>query len=482
MSINERIKLLKSITCFSNMTTQYSEPRGKYKKSFHQSIKQNKDIILHYFEATPAYKELMPAILKNQRGNVFYKKLIQSHATSRQSAFFLNLMKAIKDVQKKDEEQNKREKSKIYYKVPKIDVLKEKKDKIESYKLKKNKTDGDEVKILRKSQSMINYPKMNTNHINNETGEIFFKSVNNFQTSNVNNATNLSNINDPIFSMDTLQTFNQNMESTKNNLKELSNYNLTKLSLAVKPRRNYVLSSTRKLSRRSIDLSEYFRKQERFIYKNNKKKNKILDKCERSLNYAREAEKEIEQTEKENKSSNIYMKFKNAMESDDKKIIENMDKGNKKYQEYQKIQEEKFMHLKKNIDIKLSDEYAYMIRNELQEIFGVNGTVLAYQLYSKDMTKLKEKISKNLENEKKTIRKVKDLLEDSYRKKEFLKYKVDTLRMKQEKLNQIKNFNFNKKDNLSKNADDEELKGNLLPKIVQLKDQCYQDIGYNIVK
>ena len=36
-------------------------------------------------------------------------------------------MKAIKDVQKKDEEQNKREKSKIYYKVPKIDVLKEKK-------------------------------------------------------------------------------------------------------------------------------------------------------------------------------------------------------------------------------------------------------------------------------------------------------------------------------------------------------------------
>ena len=104
---------------------------------------------------------------------------------------------------------------------------------------------------------------------------------------------------------------------------------------------------------------------------------------------------------KEKKSSNIYMKFKNAMESDDKKIIENMDKGNKKYQEYQKIQEEKFMHLKKNIDIKLSDEYAYMIRNELQETFGVNGTVLAYQLYSKDMTKLKEKISKNLENEKK---------------------------------------------------------------------------------
>ena len=92
------------------MTTQYSEPRGKYKKSFHQSIKQNKDIILHYFEATPAYKELMPAILKNQRGNVFYKKLIHSHANSRQSAFFLNLMKAIKDVQKKDEEQNKRSK------------------------------------------------------------------------------------------------------------------------------------------------------------------------------------------------------------------------------------------------------------------------------------------------------------------------------------------------------------------------------------
>jgi hypothetical protein len=76
------------------------------------------------------------------------------------------------------------------------------------------------------------------------------------------------------------------------------------------------------------------------------------------------------------------------------------------------------------MDIKLSDEYAYMIRNELQDTFGLNGTVLAYQLYSRDMAKIKEKIENNLQNEKRNIKKVKELLDDVIRKKEFLKYSV----------------------------------------------------------
>ena len=479
MSIHEQINLLKSTSCFSSMSTRYSDVESKYRKSFHDSIKDSKNTIFNLFEREPVYKDKMPIISKSNRGNIIYHKFVKSNIKSerRKSAFFIGLMKAIKEVQK---EKQKQETPKIksnfrhYYIIPKIDILRKKREKYGSYLSKKNKTVDNEIKVLKKSNSTLNTMKLNEN--------VFFKGINNFQT---NNITNSSNANDPIFSLETLQTFNPNNEgSMQNNLKELnelSNFNLTKLSLITQPRRVYQ-SSTKKLSRQSVNLSDYFQKQEKFLYQKKKRMNKILDKCEESLTQAKNVAEDFEKNSKQKDPLDIHNKFKNAMQSDDQKVIEDMDKGNKKYQEYQKIQEEKFMHLKKNIDIKLSDEYAYMIRNELQEIFGVNGTVLAYQLYSKDMTKLKEKISKNLENEKKTIRKVKDLLEDSYRKKEFLKYKVDTLRMKQEKLNQIKNFNFNKKDNLNKNADDEELKGNLLPKIVQLKDQCYQDIGYNFVK
>ena len=158
-------------------------------------------------------------------------------------------------------------------------------------------------------------------------------------------------------------------------------------------------------------------------------------------------------------------------------------KGNKKYQEYKKIQEEKFNNLKKNMDIKLSDEYAYMIRNELQDTFGVNGSVLAYQLYSRDMAKIKEKIENNLQNEKRNIKKVKELLDDVYRKKEYLKYKIDIYKEKQDKFNEIKNYDFKKKEPFEdKNYNHEELKGSLLPKLLELREQCHGGNDYDLNK
>ena len=66
------------------------------------------------------------------------------------------------------------------------------------------------------------------------------------------------------------------------------------------------------------------------------------------------------------------------------------------------------------MDLKLSNEYAYMIRKELQDTFGVNGPILAYQLYSNDMAKTKQKIEKNLEDEKRTIQKINEIMDDDY--------------------------------------------------------------------
>ena len=485
MSINEKINLLKSTSCFSNMSTRFSEPEKKSKKSFHESIKDSKDSIFNCFEREPYYKELMPIISRSNRGNAYYQKFVKSNIKQeRKSAFFEGLMNIIKNVQdEKEKKQNQKNKNnfKHHYIIPKIDILKKKREKFESYYHKENKTFDVKEKVLKKSRSMLNYMKLPNKEENNIT---FYKHFNPFQTNNTNNIiTSTTNANDAVFSLETLQTSNQNNEgSMLNNLKDLSNFNLTKLNLMTQPKRVYN-SKVQKLSRKSQRLSEYFQNQEKFLYQKTKKMNRILDKCEDSLSHAKSVAEEFKKSSKQKINFGINNKFKNAMQSDDKKIIENMETGNKTYQEYKRIQEEKFNNLKKNIDIKLSDEYAYMIRNELQDTFGVNGTVMPYELYSRDMTKFKEKIENNLENEKKTIKKVRELLDDTYRKKEILKFKIDVYKMKQDKFNEIKNFDFKKKDIFEdKNYENDELKGNLLPKIMKLRDQCYGGVDYDFNK
>ena len=208
------------------------------------------------------------------------------------------------------------------------------------------KTFDNNIKPLRKSKSMLN--QFNQEH----SEKMFLKSVKNFQKNNFNNLTSTSNINEPIFSSETLQTFNQNNESSKqNNLKELSNFNLTKLSLSVRPKRTYD-TITKKTNRKSIDLSEYFQKQERFMYQKGKQMKKILNKCEENITEAQNVNKLIEKSSKQKDPFSLLNKFKTAMQTYDQKVIEDMDKGNKKYQEYKRIQEQKFNTLKKKYGYK----------------------------------------------------------------------------------------------------------------------------------
>ena len=483
MSIDEQINLLKSTTCFSNMTTRFSEPKFKLKRSFHDSIKNNKEYIFELYSKNSIYKDLMPSFSKNKRGIYYYNKMFKGNAKSpKKSAFFEGIIKAIDDIHKKEEKEQRPKIPKFTYRrlyaVPKIEILKEKKQKFESYLSKKMKTFDNNIKPLRKSKSMLN--QFNQEH----SEKMFLKSVKNFQKNNFNNLTSTSNINEPIFSSETLQTFNQNNESSKqNNLKELSNFNLTKLSLSVRPKRTYD-TITKKTNRKSIDLSEYFQKQERFMYQKGKRMKKILNKCEENITEAQNVNKLIEKSSKQKDPFSLLNKFKTAMQTYDQKVIEDMDKGNKKYQEYKRIQEQKFNTLKKNMDIKVSDKYAYMIRNELQDTFGVNGNnIVPYGLYQKDMEKIKNKIENNLQIEKQNIMKVNDLLDDVIRKKEFLKYQINMFKKRQDKFNEVKSKNFKKKNDFeSKNYSSEDLKGNFLPKLLEIRDQCYGTMDFDFNK
>ena len=133
------------------------------------------------------------------------------------------------------------------------------------------------------------------------------------------------------------------------------------------------------------------------------------------------------------------------------------------------------------MDLKVSDVYAYINRKELNDFMRDNDTIYAYQIYYKEMNKINEKLAKKKEIEKKTISTVKDLLENTFRQKEFLKYKIDKYYIKNAKQNQLKIFHFKKKDDfyLNKNNNKEELKGSLLPKLFKMKEFCCGRTKYN---
>ena len=482
MAIHEQINLLKSTTCFSKVSTRFSEPKAKVKISFHDSIKNDKDYIFSLYSKQSFYKELMPVLYQNKRGNYFYNKMFKINPKKqKKSAFFEGLMKAIEDMQKsykneKTSEDNKLTFRKLYEK-SKFEILKEKKEKYENYLSKKNKTINNNniinIKPLKRTKSMIDQIKQ---EYKASSEKEILKSFNNYHKKKSDNFTSASNANDQNITLETYQTFNQNNESSRqNNIKDLS-------SIESQPKRTFN-SITKQGSRKTVDLSEYFQNKEKFIYQNSKRLKKIINKCEENISEAQNVNDLIEKSSKQKDPLSLVNKFKNAMQTYDQKVIEDMDKGSKKYQEYKRIQEQKFNTLKKNIDIKVSNKYAYMIRNELQDIFGVNGdNIAAYELYQKDMEKIKNKIESNIQNENKNLTKVNDLLDDVIRKKEVLKYQINEYQLKQDKFNEVKDENFKKDDDFEiRDYSTEELKGTFLPKILEIRDQCYgsMNFGYN---
>ena len=513
--IQQQIKLLNSTgSCFTSMSTRFSEQGIKNKRSFHDSIKADKKIIYNFFEKEPSYRDLMSIISKSNKDSAYYYKFIKNNSYNninsrndkkKPSPFLASILKILNKSGDKKENKKKEEKKvlKNLYRIPKIELLRRKKEKIGIYLKKKNKTlnnlNNAEVKLktLTKSKSMLNKVKLNNFQENNKeesTNSNTYKiNINNFYTinntnkNNKNNLTNTSNVNDAIFSLDTLQTFNPNNEIStlnNNNLKELSNlsnFNLTKVSLVAQPKRVY--DSPKKISRQSVSITENLKLQEKFNFEKTKRMNKILDKCEERLIDAKNVETDFKKISKEKSPFDIQNKFRNALQSDDQKVIEGIDKGIKRLQAYKKIQNEKFISLKKNLDIKISDEYAHLVRKKLIENFGINGTVLIYELYSNDILKDRAKVEKNLQNEKRTINKVKDLLDDVYRKKEFLKYKIDNYNAKHENIDKFNEYN-NKNKNIIEQKDFNGgiLKGNLLPKLIEAREQCFSGTIYDFNK
>ena len=458
---------LSNLRCFDKLTTKYCEQRRGIRRSFHENIQRRKDFMFNFFENQPYYKELMPTIIKNNRGIQFYKKLVKKGVGGGKSELFKIIMKKIEQLKKQSLAKYKeKSKTKKLYKIPKIDLLKKKKEKIENNLNKKisKEKEKDNFKLLKKNNSMLDLLELKRK----TSSESLMKStINNSTINNFNNTININNYLNNTISMDTMNSINNN-ESMKS-LK--SNYSLKKHLTKKIPKINF--TRNKKITDRNF--KNYFNSNENSLFYQNPKLDNILNKCNESLNFA----KNIEENNNSNKSSeNFAQKIKNVLKNGDQRVIEDKGLGNKKYQNLEK---EKYDDLKRKMDIKISNDYAYVNRRQLYDLIRDNETIMAYQIYLRDMNKFNKMLLKNKEIEIKNINLVENLLEDVYRKKEFLKYKADNYYVKYAKEDELKMFSLQNKDEFFdlKNNDKEKSMGTLLPKIIEIRKYCFGREKYN---
>ena len=165
-------------------------------------------------------------------------------------------------------------------------------------------------------------------------------------------------------------------------------------------------------------------------------------------------------------------KMEKFTEKFNKKLIKEKKRINKEVakQKYKLLEIEKFKELKKRINAKISDNMVYLNRKEYTELVNDRKKIDEYNLYYEDVNKVYETIVQNRIKEKSKFNVVKNLLEDSYKKKNYL-------------TNKFTNYYSNRpikknKSNINKNNfeliinDEGERKenlGTLLPKLLAKK-------------
>ena len=466
MSLDAKNKIAK-LTYFGNLTTKYCDPKKGQKTTFHDTIQGSKDFIFNFFDSQPYFNELMPTIIRNNRGTHFYKKIIKKGLDGK-TDFFKNILKAIQNSQNNTSSKNKDGKKIIrYYKIPRLELLKKRKENLDKYLLKKNKTTNNTIKSLKKNKSMIEI--LNSKNQPSPSSETIGKSpIGNNTLNNFNNTNYMLN------STISGDTFHTNFKKNESMMNFHNKYSLQKKipSFYITRGSN---SSFREINNNFIFTNQSHKKPKKI---QKAKIEKLLNKCDEGLNLAVNIGDNMEKLNKNKLIQELNRKIKNELKNVDQKVIE---EGMVKNKKYQMLEKKKFTDLKRKMDIKISDDYAYINRKEYNEFMKDNDTIFAYQIYLKEMNKINEKIAKKREIEKKNDIMVKDLLDNTFNKKEFLKYKIDNYYTRYAKQDELKIFNFKNKDDfyINKNNDKEELKGTLLPKIFELKEYCYGRTKYD---
>ena len=219
------------------------------------------------------------------------------------------------------------------------------------------------------------------------------------------------------------------------------------------------------------------KKENNFPEKKIIKFNSILNKCKEEITHGKRIGGKFEKfTNNINEDLNLVKQNRNNKEDNniqDQKIIE--DKITNK-QKYKLLEIEKFNELKRSIDAKISDNYVYFNRKEYAEMIKEKRNDEEYDLYLEDIDKINEKLEKKKIKEKEKLFEIENLLDDVYKKKRYLKNKINNYsynRMIEKEYEQYmkENIVFDDKFFILDDKKPEESKGTLIPRLLEKKDE-----------
>ena len=455
MKIDEEKDINKDMNlpnCFHDFHLDDKKDKGV---TFHDIIQENNDYLMNFFEKQSYYREFMPLIQKSNRGHLFYNKIVRK-GFKHKSPFFKAILKAIKDI---NEEKNKnliqnKPKRLNVYKIPQIELLKLKKKKIEQLSAKKLEDIEKRNKRYNTSKSMIKDYFVSSQTMNFNLSKNEKKLISPLSTLNLNNTTN---------------SFNNNNNSNENLNKKLS------FSPLSKDLSTFYMSNTKfkSLPRNKSYNNSTFMNSPKY---NKSNINYIYDKCIEEIEHGNNVAKKVFKFDKKISKSIEKKLKKNKIINKDKNIIE--DKSQKE-NKYIKLEENNYAEIKRKMNAKISYFYAYNNRKEFHELLKNNENAHAYILYLDEINKINERLGRHRKIERKRIDKVETLCDEGFRKKEFLKNKIDLYNKKHRDLE--KHIDIIPKEdffisNTSNKGNKIDQMGTVLPKLLSFKEECLKKI------
>ena len=431
----------KDINCFTKLKTI-----NMNKDFIHNKIFLYRKNMKSEYEHDNNFKEIMPIILKQSKMNNVYKALIKN-GIKFNSRFIRLIQRTVDDIKNKRilKSYKEKNKGKIFYNLPKIEILKTQKEKYKKLNIKK-------IRIIKlKNLGHIN----NINNINNlsfnfinESAKIdkrpklifrHFSSISNKSTKNLSNLNFISN------------SPNKDLTLTPSNI-----------SIA-EPSTNITYEFSNKI-KKSNHKNSFFK------LTNISKSYDIIHKCNSEVDQGDYKTKNINRIKKDFDKS-IYQRLIRDKYLDlDRKIIEEKNKFNNKYIIQQK---KNFKNIKKKLEVKISSHLAYENRKELTQILKEKKSDIPYNLHLNEINKINQRILERRKKEKKLIYELNSIAKDEYLKGIEINKKMDKINQKNKIL---KNNSFVNINIFNDDMDFFQPKGNLIPSLINIRKNKMKNI------
>ena len=458
------------------------EDKKKLTNKFHQIIEKDKEFILNCYRNQSLYKESIPQMEKASKGIFYYRRMVKNGLKNK-SSFIKVILQSIAKVNQHKKIKFQKRKLKCGYKVPEIDYVRKRKIELEKrYKMKE--LEDEKKNLLRKNYSSIdisrgernslalagincieNYDSNRSSIINDNTG--VNSSFKNRIFSGVTN--NLENISTKNNSRINSSNRNRIFSGITNNNEDINTKNKSLTRSAS--------SSNSVILKNNIDDKINHKIDDNFSEQRIRKFNHLLSKCQSEINHGNMICGKFEKYMNNiNENFSLEKQRRNNKEDNniqDQKIVE--DKVTPKMK-YKLMEIEKFKELKKRIDCKISDNYVYFNRRKYSELVKNKKKDEEYYLYLEDLNKINEKLEMKKVKEKEKLIQIENLLDDVYKKKNYLKNKIrnysNNRKLEIEKEEYIKNnMVFNDDYFLINEKKEEEHKGTLVPKLLSQKEE-----------